>query len=64
MATQLLHRSGGVALQMASPPFVQPAAAAGVIPKPQRPETRKQAGGETVLGRRNLTSLSGSEQRF
>lgn len=63
MARQLLHGSRGVTLQMASPPFVQPA---GVIPKPQWPEIRKQAKGETEtrLERRNLTSLSGSEQRF
>jgi hypothetical protein len=46
---------------MASTPFVQPA---GVIPKPQWPEIRKQAKGETVLERRNLISLSGSKQRF
>lgn len=47
-------------LQMASPPFVQPA---GVIPEPQWPAIRKQAEAGP-LERRNLTSLSGSEQRF
>lgn len=61
MARQLLHGSRGVTLQMALPPFVQPA---GVIPKPQWPEIRRQAKGETVLERRNLISLSGSKQRF
>lgn len=49
MARQLLHGSRGVTLQMASPPFVQPA---GVIPKPQWPEIRKQAKGETMLERK------------